>query len=50
MSAALRLVMHRTQHSGRLTVVQKVLGFHTIAKVYMQFYGLSGKPLLSSPE
>jgi len=43
MSAALRPVTHRTQHSGRFTPVRKVLGFHMITKVYMQFYGLSGK-------
>jgi len=38
MSAALQAVMYRTQHSGRLIVVRKALGFHMIAKVYMQFY------------
>lgn len=42
-SAALRTVMHRTHHLGRSTVIWKVLG-HLITKVYMQFYGLSGKP------
>ena len=44
MSSALQTIMHRTQHSGRLTIVRKVLSFHMTAKVYMQFYGLSGKP------
>jgi len=45
MFAALQTVTHRTQHSGRLTIRREVLSSHMIANVYMQFYGLFGKPL-----